>query len=59
MPTFQGQVSEEEIIALIAFIQSLKRGETPPRVEDYPPPTGHAPDHAEIDRCDTAHGQGD
>ena len=27
MPTFQGQVSEEEIIELIAFIQSLKRGQ--------------------------------
>jgi cytochrome c oxidase subunit 2 len=40
MPTFKGQVSEEEINQLIAFIQSLKRGETPKRVEDYPPPAG-------------------
>ena len=39
MPTFRGQISEEEIFALIAYFRSLKRGETPPRVEDYPPPT--------------------
>ena len=38
MPTFKGQVSEEEIIELIAFIQSLSRGQTPTRVEDFPPP---------------------
>ena len=29
MPTFKGQVSEEEIFELIAFIQSLKPGKTP------------------------------
>jgi cytochrome c oxidase subunit 2 len=39
MPTFRGQVSEEEINELIAYIRSLKKGETPRRVEDYPPPT--------------------
>jgi cytochrome c oxidase subunit 2 len=38
MPTFKGEISEEEIIELIAFIQSLKRGDTPPRVESFPPP---------------------
>jgi cytochrome c oxidase subunit 2 len=38
MPTFQGQITEEEILALVAYFQSLKHGETPPRVEDYPPP---------------------
>jgi len=43
MPTFQGQVSEEEIIELIAYIKSLKRGETPPRVESYPPPQSTPP----------------
>jgi cytochrome c oxidase subunit 2 len=43
MPTFQGQVSEEEIIELIAFIKSLKRGQTPKRVEEYPPPTSTPP----------------
>jgi cytochrome c oxidase subunit II len=43
MPTFQGQVSEEEIIELIAYIESLKRGETPPRVESSPPPQSTPP----------------
>jgi cytochrome c oxidase subunit 2 len=43
MPTFQGQVSEEEIFELIAYIQSLKPGETPRRVESYPPPTTTPP----------------
>ena len=43
MPTFRGQISEEEIYALIAYFRSLQRGQTPPRVEDYPPPTGDSP----------------
>lgn len=43
MPTFRGQVSEEEVVELIAFIKSLKRGETPSRVESYPPPTTTPP----------------
>ncbi len=38
MPPFDGQLSEEQVLALIAFIQSLKAGDTPHRVEDYPPP---------------------
>jgi cytochrome c oxidase subunit 2 len=38
MPTFKGQVDEEDIIQLIAFIRSLRQGQTPPRVEDFPPP---------------------
>jgi cytochrome c oxidase subunit 2 len=38
MPTFRGQITEEEIYALIAFLQSLGPGATPPRVENYPPP---------------------
>jgi cytochrome c oxidase subunit 2 len=38
MPTFKGQVSEEEIVQLITFIRALRRGETPRRVEEYPPP---------------------
>jgi cytochrome c oxidase subunit 2 len=38
MPSFQGQVTEEEILALIAFIRSLRAGGTPPRVEVSPPP---------------------
>jgi cytochrome c oxidase subunit 2 len=43
MPTFKGQVSEEEVIELIAFIKALKRGQTPPRVEEAPPPVGTPP----------------
>ncbi len=39
MPPFEGQLSEEQVLALVAFIQSLKAGETPRRVEAYPPPT--------------------
>jgi cytochrome c oxidase subunit II len=38
MPTFHGQVTEEEIYELIAFLRGLRRGETPRRVEDFPPP---------------------
>jgi cytochrome c oxidase subunit 2 len=47
MPTFQGQVSEEEIIELIAFIKALRRGETPRRVEEFPPPTHTPPINSE------------
>jgi cytochrome c oxidase subunit 2 len=38
MPSFKGQVSEEEVAELIAFVRSLRRGQTPARVEQYPPP---------------------
>jgi cytochrome c oxidase subunit 2 len=40
MPTFKGQVDEEEIIQLIAFIKSLQPGHTPVRNEEFPPPIG-------------------
>jgi cytochrome c oxidase subunit 2 len=40
MPTFKGQVNEEELIQLIAYIKSLQRGQTPVRTEDFPPPLG-------------------
>jgi cytochrome c oxidase subunit II len=43
MPTFKGEVDEEDIIGLIAYIQSLKAGETPKRVESYPPPASTPP----------------
>ena len=40
MPTFKGQVSEEEIFELIAYFKSLKPGKTPKRVESFRrPPT--------------------
>jgi cytochrome c oxidase subunit 2 len=38
MPTFQGQIDEEGIIKLIAFIKALRSGETPSRVDAAPPP---------------------
>ena len=38
MPTFRGQVSEEELIELIAFFRSLAQGGTPSRVESFPAP---------------------
>lgn len=40
MPTFKGQVGEEELIELIAYIKSLRPGETPVRTEEAPPPLG-------------------
>jgi cytochrome c oxidase subunit 2 len=43
MPNYRGQVSEEEIMQLIAFIQSLGRGQTPPRVEESPAPVTTPP----------------
>jgi cytochrome c oxidase subunit 2 len=43
MPSFQGQVSEEEVVELIAFIKELRHGQTPPRVEDFPPPVTTPP----------------
>jgi cytochrome c oxidase subunit 2 len=38
MPTFKGQVSEDDLIRLIAFLKNLHRGGTPPRVEHTTPP---------------------
>ncbi len=38
MPSFAGQVTEEEIVQLLAFIKSLKAGQTPQRTEDADPP---------------------
>jgi cytochrome c oxidase subunit II len=38
MPTFQGLIKEDELVELIAYIKSLKRGQTPPRVEETMPP---------------------
>ncbi len=43
MPSYRGQISEEEIFELIAWIRSLKPGETPNRVEDYPKPSATPP----------------
>jgi cytochrome c oxidase subunit II len=38
MPSFQGQINEEEVLQLIAFIRSLKHGQTPSRTESADPP---------------------
>ncbi len=38
MPTFKGQAEEEDLIKLLAFIRSLKPGQTPVRNEDASPP---------------------
>jgi len=38
MPSFQGQISEDEVLQLIAFIRSLKTGQTPTRVEETEAP---------------------
>lgn len=40
MPSFQGQMSEEEVIALLAYIRGLQKDQTPPRVEGFPAPVG-------------------
>ncbi len=38
MPTFKGQVNEEDLIQLLAYIKSLKPGQTPVRNENAAPP---------------------
>jgi cytochrome c oxidase subunit 2 len=38
MPTFKGQVNKDEMIQLLAFLKSLKPGQTPVRNEEFPPP---------------------
>jgi cytochrome c oxidase subunit II len=38
MPTFKGEVSEDEMIQLIEYLKSLRPGETPVRTEDATPP---------------------
>lgn len=43
MPTFMGEVDEEDVFELIAFIESLKHGKTPDRVETFPPPATTPP----------------
>jgi mono/diheme cytochrome c family protein len=43
MPSFAGQISEEEVIAIIAYLRSLEPGQTPPRVEDFPAPVATPP----------------
>jgi cytochrome c oxidase subunit 2 len=46
MPSYQenfmedGKVREDKLLPLIVYLQSLRRGETPTRVEETPPPIG-------------------
>jgi cytochrome c oxidase subunit 2 len=43
MPSFEGQVTPEELNQVIAYIKSLKQGQTPGRVEDTPQPESLKP----------------
>ncbi|MFO0878856.1 MAG: cytochrome c oxidase subunit II [Gemmataceae bacterium] len=38
MPTYKEQVNEDDLIRLVAYLKSLKTGETPSRVEHADPP---------------------
>jgi len=38
MPSYEGQVNEDQMLQLIAFIKALQPGQTPPRVEEAQPP---------------------
>jgi cytochrome c oxidase subunit II len=39
MPSYEGQVTEEELAKLVAYIKTLKRGQTP-KAEQFPSPVG-------------------
>jgi cytochrome c oxidase subunit 2 len=43
MPTYQDQISEEELVRVIAFLKALQPGQMLPRVEDTPPPVPTEP----------------
>lgn len=38
MPSFRGQVSDVELLQLVAFIKALRTGQTPRRIEEGEPP---------------------
>lgn len=38
MPPYQGQITEEELVQVVAYLKSLERGQTPQRVESTPAP---------------------
>lgn len=40
MPTFEGQVSAEELNELVEYVKSVGPGGTPVRTEEFPPPVG-------------------
>jgi cytochrome c oxidase subunit 2 len=43
MPSFAGQVSEEEVIAIRTYLAALPQGQAPPRIEEFPPPRATPP----------------
>jgi cytochrome c oxidase subunit 2 len=48
MPAYpRGQLSEEELLQLAAYIKGLRPGETPSRVEGTPPQIGANPVNTE------------
>jgi cytochrome c oxidase subunit II len=40
MPSYEGQVSAEDLTKLVAYIRSMKIGDTPKRTENFPVPVG-------------------
>ena len=50
MPSFEGQVSELEMLDLITFIKGLEVGQTPDRNESTPPPTAKTPGEGAVPR---------
>ena len=40
MPSFEGQVTNDDINALVAYIRGLKRGTTPDPTAHFPAPVG-------------------
>jgi cytochrome c oxidase subunit 2 len=38
MPSFESEINEEEVLQLLAYLRSLRAGDTPDRVEDAEPP---------------------
>lgn len=52
MPSYQGQITEEEILQLLAYIRSLTHGEMPTRVEQTPPPFAQPPESAAPQEAD-------
>lgn len=38
MPSYTGQVNEDDLIRLLAFLKGLETGGTPPRLESFPAP---------------------
>ncbi len=48
MPSFLGQVSEDDLVKVIAYIKSLRRGDIPVRTEQFYPPIGAPTQRTEV-----------